>query len=118
MNIFALGLLTLYCAWWCFWLIRVSLPPAPLLVLTGIPAPTTGCTRSLLCLMRGDILSSLAYNAFAVPIALLFLLSLIWLGVKALRKKPLMLPACLLHLWLLLLGSAWLAKLLGDPAYW
>jgi len=107
-----------YCAWWAYWLLQGRLPSAPLRALTGLPAPTTGCTRSLRCLFQGDVATALQWNVFSVPIAALFALSLGWLMVRLLRRRPLLLPSCFLYIWAAILLLAWAAKLLGNPLYW
>ncbi|MDY7011617.1 MAG: hypothetical protein SVV80_12845, partial [Planctomycetota bacterium] len=52
LRIFAAGLFLIYCFWWVFWLVRGKLPPALFLAITGLPSPTTGCTRSLQSLLQ------------------------------------------------------------------
>jgi hypothetical protein len=107
-----------YCGWWTYWLCQGRLPMAPLKALTGLPAPTTGCTRSLLALWEGDVVTSLYYNAFAVPLMALFLASLGWLVVQGVRRRPLLIPQPFLYLWIGVLAVAWVTKLLSDPRYW
>jgi len=107
-----------YCAWWAYWLLQGRLPSAPFKAITGLPAPTTGCTRSLRCLLQGDVATALQWNAFALPITALFALSIGWLMVRLLQRRPLLLPSCFLHLWAIVLLLAWATKLLGHPQYW
>ena len=118
LTVLALSALGAYCGWWLFWLVQGSLPPAPLLAMTGLPAPTTGYTRSLCCAFDGDFASSFLYNAFALPISLLLATSVVWIGVRAVRRQTVRLPACFLHLWVITLSAAWITKLMGDPCYW
>ena len=47
--------------------------------LTGLPAPTTGCTRSVLWLLQGNWRESLCWHPLSMPILGLFILSLGWL---------------------------------------
>lgn len=94
------------------------MPPAPFKAVTGLPAPTTGCTRSLSCILHGDVGAALRWNLFAVPIAALFALSLGWLAVRLLRGRPLLLPSFFLYIWSAILLLAWVTKLLGSPLYW
>lgn len=110
--------LAAYCAWWTYWLGQGRLPPAPFKAITGLPAPTTGCTRSLSCLLHGDVDAALRWNLFAVPIAALFALSLGWLAVRLPRGRPLLLPSFFLYIWSAILLLAWVTKLLGSPLYW
>src|SRR5947207_15543308 len=90
----ATGLLMLavYLAWNGWWLAHGRVPPSMLVAAMGIPAPTTGGTHSLGALLRGDWRASLRYNAMAVPVALLFVLSVGRLIGAAGRRKPLVLP--------------------------
>jgi hypothetical protein len=64
------------------------------------------------------VATALQWNVFSVPIAALFALSLGWLMVRLLRRRPLLLPSCFLYIWAAILLLAWAAKLLGDPLYW
>ena len=107
-----------YVGWWCFWLFHGRLPPAPLKALTGLPAATTGCTRSLLSLMRGDVRAAILWNPFSILIVAMFLISIGWLAVRLMMRRKLLLPSWCLYAWMILLSLAWAAKLLGDPRYW
>jgi len=118
LNAFGLSALGAYCLWWACWLLKGSLAPAPILWITGLPAPTTGLTRSLMALLRGDWSASLRCNCLGLPIAALFAASIAILLLKLIRRQRLLLPACFAYLWAGVLSIAWLAKLLGDPAYW
>ena len=83
---FGIAALAAYCAWWAYWLARGKLPSAPLLAITGFPAPSTGCVRSLQSLLAGHIAMSLRWNPFALPLTLLFLLSIAILLGQALGR--------------------------------
>jgi len=117
-SVFGVAALAAYCSWWLFWLCRGMFPPAPFLSITGLPAPTTGLTRSLVCLFKADVSASLRWNPLAVPIVLLFVLSLGWLFAGIARKRKAAIPSMFLPAWLIVLAVAWLAKLLGSPRYW
>jgi hypothetical protein len=101
-----------------FFLVRGELPPAPLRAFTGLPAPSTGCTRSLEALLHGDLTTSFLWNPFAVPILVLLAANLFWLANLALRGRPLRLPNTVLSLWVVLLLFAWIAKFILGPQYW
>ena len=111
-------LLVAYAGWWGFWLGHGRLPMSPLKALAGIPSPTTGCTRSLACLARGDLVRSFSFNPFTLPILALFATSLVWLLVCVLRRRRAVLPRAMALAWLVLLGAAWAVKLLSDPRWW
>ena len=118
LNTLGLAGLAAYCLWWALWLIRGLLPPAPILYLTGIPAPTTGFTRSLVFLWRGDWRTSLHCNCFGIPIAILFAASIAILAARLVRRQKLLLPQAFLYMWVGILSIAWVAKLLAGRAYW
>ena len=48
----------------------------PIYGITGIPCPTCGMTRAIISLLHGDMKSYIAYNAFTVPVAIVFILEL------------------------------------------
>ena len=101
--------------WNLWWLVAARRLPPSVLTAAGVPCPTTGCTRALLALGEGDLAGSLRHNPFAVPLAMVFVLSATWLVGAALRRGPVRLPRALAIAWLVLLPIAWLAKLaLGN----
>ncbi len=107
-----------YLAWNILWLASGRIPPSVLRALLGIPCPTTGCTRSLLSLLHGDISASLLWNPFTIPFLILLTLSLQMLSLVALRKKELVLPKWMATAWFAVLLVAWLSKFLLGRAYW
>jgi hypothetical protein len=107
-----------YLAWNVTWLASEKIPPSPLRALLGVPCPTTGGTRSLFALLRGDLHSSLRWNPFTVPMLILLAMSLAMLILVALRKKELVLPNWVATAWASVLTMAWLAKFLLGSAYW
>jgi len=108
----------LYLIWNCYWLLRGKTPPSLLVALFGVPCPTTGCSRSLAALLRGDLRSSVLWNPFALPILALFTASLLILFSQAVRRAELVLPKWMGTAWAGLLAAAWLLKFLLGPAYW
>jgi hypothetical protein len=107
-----------YIGWNAYWWCRGRLAPSILRALTGIPAPTTGGTRALRALAQGDWDESLRCNPFALPIAILFVLSAAIPVSQLFRGRKPQLSRPWLFAWAVLLAAAWVAKLLGDPAYW
>jgi hypothetical protein len=110
--------LAIYISWNAYWLCNGRLAPSLLRSLAGIPAPTTGGTRAIRCLLCGDWRESLRYNALAVPIAILLLATVAALVLRFVRHKPLLLPNSWFALWAIVLIFAWICKLCGDPLYW
>jgi hypothetical protein len=103
-----------YGVWQVVWLGQGRLPPALFLAITGLPAPTTGGTRSVLCLLRGDWRGSLHYNAMAIPITLLALGSAAWAVGQAFRRRRVRLPRGAGIAWVIVLGLAWSIKLVQE----
>lgn len=107
-----------YLAWNITWLASGRIPPSVLRTLLGLPCPTTGCTRSLVSLLHGNLHASLLWNPFTVPILILLGVSLQMLFLAALRKKELVLPKWVGTAWWSVLLMAWLSKFLLGRAYW
>jgi len=107
-----------YGLWNVYWLAQGSIPPSIFLKVTGWPCPTTGGTRAIVQLWRGDWPESLRYNAMAIPIIVLFVLSVGWLARQAVARTHLNLPLGIFWSWVILLGVAWVLKLTGNPLYW
>ena len=106
------AMIAVYSAWQVFWLSRGQLPPALFLAITGLPAPTTGGTRSLDCLLHGDWIGSLHHNAMAVPISLMAFSCVAWVIIQAIGGRPARLSRRTGIAWLVVLGLAWSIKLL------
>lgn len=117
-RIVAAILFAAYLVWNGFWLAQGRIPPSIFLALTGLPSPTTGGTRSIMRLWEGDWRESLRWHPLAVPITLLFILSVGWLGWQGVTRRRLHLPEWFLWAWGVCLGVSWVVKLLGDPKYW
>ena len=112
LRLLAAAVSCVYGGWQLFWLTQGRIPPALFLALTGLPAPTTGGTRAMLHLAHGEWRASLIANPMAVPITVLFGLSVGWLLYRGLRQRRWSLPAGCLLAWLSVLGVAWAIKLL------
>ena len=110
--------LAIYVSWNVYWLCHGRLAPSLLRSLAGIPAPTTGGTRAIRCLLKGNWQESLRYNAFAIPIAILLLASVAVLAWRLIQGKPFLLPNSWFAIWAVVLIFAWICKLCGDPQYW
>jgi hypothetical protein len=107
-----------YVLWNVYWLSHRTLPPSILLAACGLPAPTTGGTRAAASLLRGDFRDSLYWNAFLVPIVLLLVASGVSLSVSLMKRRRLVLPVVVARLWLVVLASAWITKLLQGRGAW
>src|SRR5262245_40535337 len=103
------------CAWNIYWLAQGLMPRSILLAATGLPATTTGCTRAVVRLFRGEVLESLRYNAMAVPMLVLLAVTLGWLARQAATRQRMLLPFGFFWAWLVVLAVAWALKLGGDP---
>lgn len=109
--------LIVYLTWNAAWLYGGQLAPSLFYAASGLPAPTTGLTRSLLALGNGDLRMSFLWNPLAIPICILYIYTL---GVTAgiICGKQRTLPRSILILWAVILIAAWIAKFALGPAYW
>jgi hypothetical protein len=114
----AIAFFAVYVAWNVYWLSHATVPPSLLKALTGLPAPTTGGTRSVRHILAGNWGESLRYNAMTLPIGLLLVTSLACLGWQGLRGRRLSLPTWMVWSWAAVLSIAWALKLCSDPRYW
>jgi hypothetical protein len=111
----AFASLIVYVAWNAFWLAQGEVPPALFLGLTGLPAPTTGGTRSLHALALGHWSESFRWNAMTLPLCGLLTLTGAWLTRQALQRQRLSLPRWMAWSWFLVLSVAWVLKLADWP---
>lgn len=54
----------------------------PFMMLTGLPCPGCGLTKSLVCLYRGDLWGSLTYHILGLPVAVVCLFLIVLLSVE------------------------------------
>lgn len=108
----AVAMILVYCVWQVYWLGMGQLPPALFLAFTGLPAPTTGGTRSVGCLLRGDWQGSLHHNAMTIPVTLMAIGCAVWVTVLVSRRRQIRLPRGMGLAWVVLLALAWSIKLL------
>ena len=104
--------IVIYVWWQTFWLSQGQLPPALLLALTGLPAPTTGGTRSIVCLLQGDWNASLKYNAMVIPMSLLTIACVAWPTAQFYLRRPIRLPRGTGLSWVIILALAWSIKVI------
>jgi len=107
-----------YLCWNVYWLCQRVAPPSILRGVFGIPAPTTGMTRALRALWRGEGWLSLHWNPLAVPFAALYAVTLGWVLWRFCRRQPVLLPAWMAWAWLVLLLGGWVVKLAQGPTWW
>ena len=112
LQITAGGLFMYYCVFNVYWLSYFNVPPSILYFHFDIPCPTTGCTRSFLALVDGNIGMSLHYNPFTILYFILIGITLSVLLKIIYRKDPLLLPRWVSSSWLLLLMTSWAYKLI------
>lgn len=113
-----LVMLAIYVSWNLYWLVQLRIAPSLFQTLTGLPCPTTGCTRSFFALIRGDWQESLRFNALLVPICLLTMASVLQLVGQVVKRHKLALSRALVVLWAVILPLAWVLKLASNPQYW
>ena len=107
-----------YVIWNICWLTRGVIPPSILIGVFGVPAPTTGMTRSTLAILEGNWGAAFQWNPMTLP----FYLVLVWTGVegvcKLAKKRPFVLSAALVVTWASILLVAWIAKFALGPKWW
>ena len=52
---------------------------------TGIPCPSCGTTRAVVALFHGNLFQSLRWNPFGVIVAVIMVVSPLWIGYDLLR---------------------------------
>jgi hypothetical protein len=55
--------------------------------LTHIPCPSCGSSRSVLALFNGDFLQAFQWNPFGYIIALILIISPVWIAIDVITKK-------------------------------
>ena len=114
----ALGMFGFYLVWNTLWLASGNIPGSILQAFTGIPCPTTGCTRSILYCLQRHWAEALLWN----PLTLVYLLLLAWSAVCLIRqflsRNRLALSPLVSRLWVVSLVAGWAAKFLIGPKYW
>lgn len=108
----------LYLGWNAWWLSTFRVPPSILLGVFGIPAPTTGMTRACRALFADNIMASLSWNAFTLPLIALFAWSFARFLQGVFRGHFTPLSRLVVWLWIFVLTGAWVTKLLQGPAWW
>jgi|TARA_B100001971_G_scaffold207307_1_gene227315 hypothetical protein len=111
LKLLAISLFAVYIIWNITYLSLGQLPPSILLSATGVPAPTTGLTRGLMAIGKGNITESLKLNPFSIPLIFLFVFSIFTIAYKLLKQQKLELPKILFSSWLVVLIAAWIFKL-------
>lgn len=107
-----------YVLWNLLWLSRGYIPPSFFSYCTGLPCPTTGMTRSLLALGKGDLKNFFLYNPFTFIYLALMGTSLVILARQATARETLVLPSPMARSWALALSIGWLLKFAIGNEYW
>lgn len=108
----------LYVAWNVRWLVQGQIPPSILLGLTGLPAPTTGMTRSALAFVDGNWWTAFLWNPFTLPFCALLILTAVEIAWKYVKKRRLVMSKPLVVAWPSVLLVAWITKLAMGPQWW
>ena len=111
LRITALVGFAFYCVWNLAWLWHGQFAPSILHELTGIPAPTTGMTRSFWSLIQADLVGSLLMNPMTVPMILLLILTAGYFVNQVIQGRSISLGRKLVIAWLASLAGAWIIKL-------
>lgn len=107
-----------YTVWNAAWFVCGRLPPSIFLFCTGLPCPTTGMSRSLLALFRGNLHEFLLYNPLTVPYLALSFVCAALICFDFIQRRRLVLPTVLQWTWAILLVLGWIAKFAIGRQYW
>ena len=107
-----------YVVWNASWLLCHQIPPSIWTYCTGLPCPTTGMTRSIVWLWRGDIQNCLRFNPFTAVYLSLTGISTAILLRRALQRRNIALPNSVGWGWLITLTLGGVAKFALGSAYW
>ena len=111
MRCSATSMLAVYVGWNLIHLYLLRIPSSLAVALAGIPCPTTGATRAIFALTDGDLIGSMHWNPFAIPICVLFAATACRLTVSWMADGKTSLSSRWLHGWLVLLAVAWVVQL-------
>jgi hypothetical protein len=114
----ALGAFALYLVWNAMWIAKGRIPPSILTALTGIPCQTTGGTRGVVALCRGEWHQAFLYNPLTPVYLLLVAYSAATLARQMLTGRRLSLQRSTAWMWLASLTVGWAAKFALGPKYW
>ena len=117
-NLIAATALSGYALWNLIFIVQGEIPPSLFKYVTKLPCPTSGGTRSLLHLLRGDIRESLLYNPFTIVYIALIMLSVFFIIRNLIFRKKFLMPSWMLFAWLGLLGVSWIVKFILPAEYW
>lgn len=109
--------LIFYVSWNVFWLYKGHLAPSIVKYYFGIPSPSTGMTRSLIALGELDGRAFFLWNPMTLPLLAIFVLTLGIITFQWLRKMPLRISPWLFRIWIGILLTAWMIKLLQYPEW-
>ena len=107
-----------YLAWNIRWIAVGMVPPSILLGVFGIPAPTSGMTRSTLALLDGDWSAAFLWNPFTLPFYAVLAWTAIEVTARLLRKQRLVISKPLAITWPTILLAAWITKFVLGPQWW
>jgi len=104
----AYSLAAAYIVWNAWWLVvQNQLPQSMFYAATGLPCPTTGCTRSLVALCHGEFAASFRLNPFSLLISGFAILTAMHLIINRMRApKRFVIPSHYVPAWLGILGVA------------
>lgn len=107
-----------YVLWNAAWLLYGHIPPSILVYCIGLPAPTTGMTRSLLSFFEGNWKDFLLFNPLTSIYIALMGISIAILVKQRIQRLPLVLPVFLAWSWLVAIVLGWLLKFAIGNKYW
>lgn len=107
-----------YLGWNIRWLARGAIPPSILIGIFGIPAPTTGMTRSTFAFLRGDWRDAFLWNPFTLPFYGVLLWTTVELVLRLAKHQRPTLSKPLVIAWPVMLLAAWITKFAMGSDWW
>lgn len=114
----AILIFVFYVFWNLYWISNYSIPPSIFNYFTGLPCPTTGCTRSLNCLFNKEYKQFFLFNVCTVPYIVLIGLSFFSILSNYILFGMLKISNYLALSWWFTLSIGWFFKFLIGKNYW
>ena len=107
-----------YIVWNAAWLFHGQIPPSIFSYCTGLPCPTTGMTRSIICLCRGNALNFFLFNPFTLVYLALTGGSFLLMLNRCIQRKDIAIPGFIAWAWMVALEMGWFTKIAIGNRYW
>ena len=107
-----------YVIWNVRWIAQSTIPPSILIGVCGVPAPTTGMTRSVRAFVEGNWSHGFLWNPMTIPFCALLLWTLVEIACKLSSRDRLVISKLCAKCWFGGLLVAWIAKFSLGAQWW